>query len=164
MYTAMKLQLQGYVPEGYGKVVAGFLAGMNWIQTALGCSRKVSAGYHVGSGGFRCMTTVCRKFCERLAKVSRKSRESSHVQSQWGGSPFNKYDQCNSQELAKNEANQAHAKTISRKKKKLAACMSSQPIFLAKIYFKHFHTFPFFPCRCLLRFSLQWTKKSAFRS
>ena len=107
------------------------------------------------------MTTVChrlstfcvfrdlvRKFCERLAKVSRKSRESSHVQSPWG-SPFNKCDQHNSQELARNEANQAHAKIISRKKK-TRACMSSHPIFLPKytsnisIHFHSFHAGAFF--------------------
>ena len=72
----------GYVPEGYRKVLAGFLEGMNWIQTASGMFQEgfgwLPCGFWRVSLHDRRLSTfsvfrdLVRKFCERLAKVSRK--------------------------------------------------------------------------------------------
>jgi len=48
----------GHVPEGYGRFWQDSFEGMNGYKQPLGCSKKVSAGYHVGSGGFRCMGLI----------------------------------------------------------------------------------------------------------
>ena len=79
----------GYVPEGYRQVLAGFLAGMNWIQTASGMFQegfgwlpcgfwRVSLHDHRLSSfvnflrfqGFG--TEILRKAGESFAKVARK--------------------------------------------------------------------------------------------
>ena len=116
MYTATycyETAAAGYVPEGYGKVLAGFLEGMNWIQTASGIQEGF--GWLPCPRGFRCMTTVCQLFAfsgiwyGNFAKDWRKFRESraKAPTSKVHGVPLS-MNTTN----AKNEANQAHAKTI----------------------------------------------------